>query len=413
MSDLLSVVDAQQRILNTFSPTQPVSVPISRAVRCVLAEDVYAPFNLPHFSNSSMDGFAVRAEDVADANREHPVTLHVIGEIAAGSEVPIELGAGQAIRIMTGGPIPPGSDAVVPIEQTIYTPPKSGLDELATVAVSKPVKNGDYIRPKGEDVIARDLVLQAGNKLRPHDVSFLAMLGLGSVNIHRPPRVAIFSSGDELLSIGESISYGKIYNSNSYMLRSLVETYGGQVIDLGIAADTFEAVHQILEEGVKQGIDLILSSAGVSVGERDFVRAVMESYGELGFWRVNMRPGKPLTFGHYKEVPFIGLPGNPVSAFVGFEVFVRPALLKLAGARDWERSTVSVIIEDLIESDGRESYLRATIEQRDGEWRGKLTGHQGSGNLYSLVKANALLLIPSGVKSLPVGSKVRGWLLDF
>jgi len=413
MSDLLSVVDAQQRILNTFLPTQPVSVPISRTVRTILAEDVFAPFDLPHFSNSSMDGYAVRAEDVAAANLENPVTLQVIGEIAAGADVLIELAAGQAIRIMTGGPMPPGSDAVVPIEQTIVIPPRSGTDDQSTVAINKPVQSGEYIRPKGEDVSAGDLVLQAGIRLRPQDVSFLAMLGIGSVKIHRSPRVAIFSSGDELLSIGETLSYGKIYNSNSYLLQSLVEYYGGQVIDLGIAADTFEDVHQILEEGLKQGIDLILSSAGVSVGERDFVRAVMESYGELGFWRVNMRPGKPLTFGHYKELPFIGLPGNPVSAFVGFEVFVRPVLLKLAGARDWERSSVSVIIDDPIESDGRESYLRASIEQRDGEWRGKLTGHQGSGNLYSLVKANALLIIPSGVKSLPVGSKISGWLLDF
>jgi molybdopterin molybdotransferase len=374
---------------------------------------VFAPFDLPHFSNSSMDGYAVRAEDVAAANLENPVTLQVIGEIPAGADVLIELAAGQAIRIMTGGPIPPGSDAVVPIEQTIVIPPISGTDNQSTVAINKPVQSGEYIRPKGEDVSAGDMVLQAGSRLRPQDVSFLAMLGIGRVKIHRPPKVAIFSSGDELLSIGETLSYGKIYNSNSCLLQSLVEYYGGQVIDLGIAADTFEDVHQILEECVKQGIDLILSSAGVSVGERDFVRAVMESYGELGFWRVNMRPGKPLTFGHYKELPFIGLPGNPVSAFVGFEVFVRPVLLKLAGARDWERSSVSVIIDDPIESDGRESYLRASIEQRDGEWRGKLTGHQGSGNLYSLVKANALLLIPSGVKSLPVGSKISGWLLDY
>lgn len=412
MSDLLSVAEAQQLILRAFSKTESVKVDVPQALRKILAEDVFSSIDLPAFSNSSMDGFAVRSGDVMGASPGNPVRLRVVGDVAAGHSVDVELESGQAVRIMTGGPLPLGSDAVVPVEDTLVD--KEGADEPfpQSVGILKSVKPGDFIRPKGQDIRAGDHVMHAGTRLRPQDVGFLAMLGMSEVKVHRSPRVAVFSSGDELLPLGEPISYGKIYNSNGYTLISLIEKYGGEGIDLGIAKDNFNAVSNTLEEAVRKDVDLILSSAGVSVGERDYVRAVLESQGELGFWRVNMRPGKPLTFGHYRDIPFIGLPGNPVSAFVGFEVFVRPVLLKMAGVEDWKRTAIPVILESAVESDGRESYLRASVRLEGGVWRGELTGHQGSGNLYSLVKANALLLIPSGVKSLPVGAQVDGWLLD-
>jgi len=206
---------------------------------------------------------------------------------------------------------------------------------------------------------------------------------------------------------------GKIRESNSYSLGALIQYYGGQVESLGTTRDEFALIQSRLDEAVHRGVDLIVSSAGVSVGAHDYVRAVVEKNGSLEFWRVNMRPGKPLIFGYYRNLPILGLPGNPVSSFVTFEVFVRPVLLKMSGATSLQRWTIPVILEEAIESDGRESYLRAILTQREGRITAKLTGHQGSGNLFSLVQANALLIIPSGVKSLPAGSEVQAWPLEY
>jgi molybdopterin molybdotransferase len=237
------------------------------------------------------------------------------------------------------------------------------------------------------------------------------MLGCKEVLVFRKPRVVMLSTGDELLPMDEPLSPGKIHDSNAYTLAASIEKDGGEAIYLGIARDREEAVRAIIENAVKNKADLILSSAGVSVGAFDFVRQVVEKHGRMEFWRVNMRPGKPLAFGSYKGIPFIGLPGNPVSAFVGYEVFVQPAIRKLAGLPTRRRPTVSVRLQHAVESDGRESYLRAIVEFRDGYYAARLTGHQGSGNLLSLVQANALLIIPSGVKSLPAEAEIEAWFL--
>ena len=239
------------------------------------------------------------------------------------------------------------------------------------------------------------------------------MLGFSRVEVYKKPRVALFSSGDELLAVDASLEPGKIRDSNSYMLAALVESTGAEVLRLGVAKDSRASVAGLLEKAVAQNVDLILSSAGVSVGAYDFVKEVIESNGALDFWRVNMRPGKPLAFGNYQQNHFIGLPGNPVSAFVGFEVFVRPTLGRLSGLSDGSRQVVRVRCEQEIRSDGRESFLRAVL-QADGENGvpvAKLTGHQGSGNLLSLVQADALLIIPAGVKCVPAGQEVNAWLL--
>jgi molybdenum cofactor synthesis domain-containing protein len=253
--------------------------------------------------------------------------------------------------------------------------------------------------------------MQPGFRLRPQDVGFLSMLGFAQVPVYRQPRIAIFSTGDELVPVEEQLRPGKIHDSNSYTLIAAVELAGGKAFNLGIVADREDKVRDCLDQAVAMQVDLILSSAGVSVGAFDFVRSVVERQGDLDFWRVNMRPGKPLAFGHYQGIPFIGLPGNPVSAFVGFEVFVNPALLKLGGVKDWTRPTRQVHLLEGIESDGRESYLRAVVLRKEGRLAAKLTGHQGSGNLRSLVQANALLVIPAGVTSLPAGSAVEAWAL--
>jgi molybdopterin molybdotransferase len=237
------------------------------------------------------------------------------------------------------------------------------------------------------------------------------MLGVAQVAVARRPRVAVISTGDELLPAEARLSPGKIRDANSYMLCGLVEDCGGQALNLGIVPDHPGAVLSALDQAIRENVDLIVSSAGVSVGALDFVRSVVETSGHLEFWRVNMRPGKPLAFGHYRNTPFFGLPGNPVSAFVGFEVFVRPALLKLQGLQALLRPTWRVRLLEPVESDGRESYLRAKVTMQSGEPVARLTGHQGSGNLHSLVQANALLLIPSGVKSLPSGGLVDAWMM--
>jgi len=412
LGSLLSVTAAVQRLLDHFAPLSPEPLPLSQAGGRVLAEAVRARFDLPPFPNSSMDGFAVQAQDVAAASPEHLVALQVVADIPAGQAPEVHLGPGQAARIMTGAFLPEGATAVVPVEDTDFNYRQPGLPPPERVSVFAPVTAGDNVRPKGQDVRAGELVMQPGCRLRAQDLGFLAMLGVGEAVVYRRPRVAVFSTGDELLDLDQPIAPGKIYDSNSYILEELINRAGGSSIRMGIIPDREEAVQAALDEAVAAEVDLILSSAGVSVGAFDFVRQVVEARGRLEFWRVNMRPGKPLAFGEYRGIPFIGLPGNPVSAFVGFEVFVRPALLKMSGLKNPRRPSIRVRLDEPVESDGRESYLRAVVTETSGERRAVLTGHQGSGNLRSLVQANALLLIPSGVKSLPSGAEVNAWYLD-
>jgi molybdopterin molybdotransferase len=412
MSALLSVSEAKHKLLSVFKPLEGEIVPLSQAVGRVLSESVKAVFDIPPFDNSSMDGFALRAVDVSATGSGRDVELVVIADIAAGKIANVHVEAGQAARIMTGAPLPPGADAVVPVEETNFNERQAGVSAPETVKVYRAVQSGENVRPKGQDVRAGDLVMQAGTRLRPQEIGFLAMLGKDKVPLYRVPRVAVFATGDELVPLGEELKPGQIYDSNSYTLISQIEKYGAHAVNLAIVPDNIDAVQACLDRAKSYDVDLIISSAGVSVGAFDFVRHVVERGGHLDFWRVNMRPGKPLAFGEYKGIPFIGLPGNPVSAFVGFEVFVRPAILKMSGLVGDERPFQKVKLLEQIESDGRESYLRGIVTHQDDAWNAQLTGHQGSGNLRSLVQANALLLVPSGVKSLPVGAEINAWILD-
>ena len=304
------------------------TVSLDQAAGRILADDIVARFDLPPFSNSSMDGFAVRSGDVQEARPDRPVTLYVAADIPAGQADGGMLQPGQAVRIMTGAPLPSGAEAVIPVEETDIGIRRPGQAAPEEVRIYHAAKSGEYVRPRGQDVRAGELVLQARTYLRAQEVGFLAMLGEARVNVIRQPRVGLISTGDELVPVHDQLEPGKIHDSNAYILAALVKKYGGKPLNLGIAADREEAVRAMLEQACQAEVDLILSSAGVSVGAFDFVRQVVEEQGELSFWRVNMRPGKPLAFGHYRERPFIGLPGNPVSSYVAFEVFVRPALLK-------------------------------------------------------------------------------------
>lgn len=413
---LLSVGAARARLLARF-PKQPVeTVKLTRAGGRVLAETIYAQFDLPPFANSSMDGFAVRTADIQAARPDQPVCLRVVADIPAGMAVEGVVGAGEAIRIMTGAPLPEGADAVVPVENTDFSGRSGGLPAPEVVCIYKAERAGANIRPRAEDVRTGEAVLSAGSLLRPMEIGFLSMLGVSEAPVHRQPRVAIFSTGDELLPVEAPLGPGKIHDANSYTLGGLVEQAGGVAIQLGIIPDDIQAVRSALQKAVTLKSDLILSSAGVSVGAFDFVRNVVEEDGALDFWRVNMRPGKPLAFGSYQNIPFVGLPGNPVSATIGFLVFVRPAIWTMSGLRDSNYQSIRVELGEAIESDGRETYLRAVISQPGANASGqalvaRLASHQGSGNLRSLVLANALLIIPSGVKSLPAGAMVEAWPL--
>lgn len=408
---LLSVDEARERILACLTSVGTETIPLTACAQRVLAADITAANDLPPFDNSSMDGFALRAADTARAAPASPVTLRVVADIPAGSTPTISLAPAQAARIMTGAPLPPGADAVVPVENTDFHDRSAGAPLPQTITIKKALQPGENVRPRGMDIHAGEIALQKGAALKPQDIGLLVMLGFAQVEVYKKPLVALLSSGDELLEAGAPLAPGKIRDSNSSMLASLVESAGAEVLRLGIAKDTRESVHGLIEQAVQHRADMILSSAGVSVGAFDYVKEVVEAGGRLDFWRVNMRPGKPLAFGEYRGIPFIGLPGNPVSAFVGFEVFVRDAIGRLGGRLFRNRLKVRVRSEEEITSDGRESYLRAIVREADGQFIAKLTGHQGSGNLLSLVQANALLIIPAGVKCVPARQEVDAWLL--
>ncbi len=409
---LMPVAEAQRRLLAALRPlTETEAVSLAAAYGRVLAEPARTPHPLPPFTNSAMDGFAVRANDVAQASPERPVVLRVIGDAPAGHPFTGQVGPGEAVRITTGAPLPPGADAVVPVEHTDAPSRDPGAPLPERVAVYRPLAPGDFVRPAGQDAPQGAELLPAGRRLRPQDVALLAMAGLPTVQVYRKPRVAFLSSGDELLTVDEPLTPGKIYDANAFTLRGLIATCGAEPLSLGIAPDRAEEVRARLERAVQQGADLILTSAGVSVGAFDFVRQVITEQGELAFWRVNMRPGKPLAFGRYRGVPVIGLPGNPVSAFVGFEVFVRPALQHLSGVVGWQRVVGRARLLEAVRSDGRETFLRGELQVAPTGWVVRPVGHQGSGDLFGLARATALIHLPAGVTHLPAEAEATVWPL--
>ncbi len=411
MPDLLSVDEAVARILSGITPLAAETVTLTEALGRILAETLWSEISLPPFANSSMDGFAVHAGNLKYASKEQPAVIRVVMDIPAGSSPDQPLQNGQAARIMTGAPLPDGADAVVPVEQTDQQW-KSGentpLPEVVTIYAG--VNPGDYVRPIGEDIQAGQIVLESGTLLRPQELGILAALGQAQVSVIRRPRVAILSSGDELVDVSEPLAPGKIRDVNSYTLFGLIATYGGLPIRIPTAHDTLDDVRRRFREAIDQQPDLILSSAGVSVGAFDIVRAVMDELGQIDFWRVNLRPGKPLAFGSLGGVPFFGLPGNPVSAMVTFDVFVRPTLLRLSGQPD-AVPTVEATLRELLKSDGRRSYIRVKLSRKDGQFIAHTTGTQSSGALMSMVLADGLLIIPENVTEARAGDKFSVRLL--
>ena len=405
---MLSVEEARKRVLSGIRPLERETVPIIEALGRVTAEDVTAAYNIPPHANTAMDGYAVRAADTAKASPEHPVRLRVIADLAAGYVSDREVSPGTAIRIMTGAPIPPGADAVVRFEWT--------RRDGDWVEIITPVPVGKEVRPAGEDVRAGEAVIPRGTILRPQEIGMLASLGRREVGVTRRPRVGILATGDELVEIDAPLAPGKIRNANTYSSAAQVQKHGGIPITLGIARDREAEIAEKLRDGLDQGVDLLLVSGGVSVGDFDVVKKVLAAEGRIEFWRVRMKPGKPLAFGYLnfdgREVPVIGMPGNPVSVMVSFEVFARAAILTLLGARDLEPLSVRATLADGVpEKDERRHYIRVRLEERDGGLVAHLTGNQGSGILSSMVKADGLAIIPEDWDHVEPGARVRVILL--
>lgn len=406
---MLKVKEAQIRLLSALQVVDKENLRLDEAHGRVLAKPLMAQSDSPQFSNSSMDGFAARAEDLAEFDETEAVKLSVIGDIPAGHVAGARLGRGEAMRIMTGAPIPKGADVVIPVEDTDVQLRDADAPLPETVSVLSFDKTPSFIRPKGQDYKKGHILLKAGQRIRPQELALLAMNGLSNISVYRKPRVALVSTGDELVEIGNKLGAGKIYESNSYSLTAQIQSAGAELLNLGIAQDDLNQIKSKLDLAIEKEADIIFSSAGVSVGAYDYLREAILSSGELDFWRVNMRPGKPLAYGNYRGLPFIGLPGNPVSSFASFEVFGRPALSKMAGIKNWQRLTFESRLGESLPPNKRQSYLRARYKQEKNKVVVNLTGHQGSGNLYSLVQANCLVVIPASKTEMEAGARVETW----
>ncbi len=403
--DMLSVNEALQRILSYVDALSPEKVPIADAAGRILAQDVLAPLDLPPFANSAMDGYAVRADDV----QQVPTVLQVVEDIPAGHAPQVTVQSGQAARIMTGAPLPPGADAVVPLELTSLQ--QTELEAPSDVRIEQPVQKSAYVRFPGEDIQKGEVVLSTGRRLRPADVGMLASLGYLDVMVFRRPYVAVLSTGDELLRPDQPLVPGKIRESNSFVLASMLSKLGAVPVQLGIAQDTEVDVRRHLMTALDKEVDLIISSAGVSVGAFDVVKTVLDEIGRVAFWKVNMRPGKPLTFGQVDKVLFVGLPGNPVSSMVTFMVFVRPILAKMQG-HDAGMKTWRVRLGEDMSSDGRMTFVRVRLEPDGSDLVAYSTGTQSSGALSSMIRADGLLIIPAGTYEVTQGHYLEFWPLD-
>ena len=400
---MLTVPDASARILEHIAPLAVERVPLLDALGRVLAEPVRAPMTLPAWDNSAMDGYAVRGEDIDTATRQRPVQLRVLETVAAGKFATRAVGPGEATRIMTGAPLPDGADTVIRVEDT------DGGVETVTIRDARDARRN--VRPRGVDFHVGDSLLEPGAALGAAQLGVLASVGRAAVDVFRRPRVAILGSGDELVDVDafhEVLAGRKIVSSNGYTLQALVRTAGGEPVNLGVSPDDPASLRAHLQRSA--GCDLILTSAGVSVGEFDYTRDVVEALGaDMKFWRVRMRPGAPLGFGVLGSTPWIGLPGNPVSAMVTFELFVRPVIRRMLGHTRLFRRPLPVVLEERVTIGARLThFLRAIVSTRDdGTATARLTGPQGSGILTSMSRANALLVVPEDRPTVDAGETLH------
>jgi molybdopterin molybdotransferase len=407
VSSPLSAAEAAGRILADVRRQPALRVPLDDALGSVLAEDIVSRLDIPAWTNSAMDGYAARGEDVRGASEKDPVRLRVVEHLPAGHFPTRAIGRGECARIFTGAPLPEGSDSVIRQEDT------DGGAETVTIVKDRDV--GVNIRQVGEDIRKGSTVLRAGTELGPAPLGVLASLAVAHPLVYRRPRVAILGSGDEIVDVDqpeEILSGRKIASSNTHTLVALVRQAGGEPVNLGIAGDTPASLREHLTRAMD--CDLLVTTAGISVGEHDYVRSVLEELGaELRFWKLRMRPGAPVGFGILAGMPWIGLPGNPVSTMVTFELFVRPAIRKMMGHALGFRRTVPVRTAEPISVKPRlQHFLRGVVTQGSEGPEARLTGPQGSGILTSMVQANALLVIAEGQFETPAGATVQALILD-
>jgi molybdopterin molybdotransferase len=412
---VINVDQALEKVLEHIDVLEAEERPILDCLGQVLAEDVFSTINIPPLDNSAMDGYAVRSADTRGASHKSPRILRVIDTVAAGAVSQSEVGPGTAIRIMTGAPVPEGADGVVRFEDTDESERQGVPTEIGVLVEVAP---GAEIRRAGEDIAAGSLVLSRGTALRASEIGVLASLGCRTLKVIRRPVVAVLATGDELVDITQPLSSGKIYNSNSYSLAALIQHYGAVPKILGIASDSEDSLMDKLSSG--READIVITSGGVSLGDYDVVREVLAKQGEIVFWRVREKPGKPVIFGllkgqnKAKSIPFFGLAGNPVSAMVNFELFVRPAILKMMGRKSLVKPTVRAVVEDAIENtDGRRVFTRVMVENRGGRYFARLTGPQGSGILTSMALANGLAIVPEDKPGVKPGEVVEVMMLDW
>ncbi len=415
---MISVEQALEKILSCVDVLEGEQKPILDTMGQVLAEDIYSTIDIPPLDNSAMDGYAVRSEDTRGATQQSPRFLRVIDTVMAGSISECEVEPGTAIRIMTGAPIPKGADAVVRFEDTDETERRGTPGKTGILGE---VKAGSDIRRAGEDITRGSTVLRKGVVIRPPEVGVLASLGRSKVTVIRRPTVAILVTGAELVDINQPLPAGKIYDSNTYSVAALVRRHGGISKILGVALDSEDSLVAMLHQGLDA--DILITTGGVSMGDYDVVKDVLAKEGEVVFWKVRMKPGKPVAFGKIKgatkagiarNILYLGLPGNPVSAMITFELFARPAILKMMGKKKLAKPTIEAVIEEpIINEDGRRIFARAIVEKRDGQYFARLTGPQGSGILTSMTLANGLVIVPEDKPRVKKGDIVQVMMLDW
>ena len=419
---MISVEQALEKILSYFNVLEATEVPVLDSLGQVIAEDIYSGINIPPLDNAAMDGYAVQAKDTRGAGNGSPRFLRVIGTVIAGSISKQAVKPGTAIRIMTGAPVPEGADSVVKFEDTDEAQRKESSSTTGVeIGILCEARTGLNIRRAGEDVTSGSLVLKKGTVIRPAEVGVLASLGISQVTAIRRPVVAVLATGNELVDITQPLPAGKIYNSNTYSIAALVRRYGGIPLILGIALDNEDSLVTKLRQGLDA--DMLITTGGVSAGDYDIVKDILAKEGEITFWTVRMKPGKPLAFGAIKgtdkegtirNIPHLGLPGNPVSSMVTFELFARSAILKMMGKKKLIKPTVEAVVEEtIVNTDGRRVYTRAIVEKRSGQYFARLTGPQGSGILTSMSLANGLVIVPEDRASVKAGEVARVIMLDW
>ena len=404
ISAMITVEEALDKILFRILPLGYEKVSILEALGRVMAENIYANRDIPPFNNSGMDGYAVRSEGIQNASSHHPVRLEVIEDLPAGFVSKKRVEKGKAIRIMTGAAIPKGADTVVPVEDTKQD------DQFVLIFTTLP--SDENIRKAGEDVKKGERVISAGDLIRPSEVGMIASVRRSFVSVYQRPLVAILCTGEELVDVDGILDEVKIVSSNSYTLAAQVKDCGAIPVQLGIVRDRKEEIKEKLLQGIRA--DVLISSAGVSVGDYDFVKDALKDLGmEMIFWKVAMQPGRPLVFGTIQGKPVFGLPGNPVSSMVSFEQFVRPSLLKMMGHRQLYRPVIEAVLkEDIQKKPGRRHFMRAFVSFEKDQYFASVTGPQGSGILKSMVKANGLVIVPEDREMVRAGEKVKVQLLD-